>query len=191
MVSIPRFGHGLRGAGPPLSAAGSLMRVLFSFLVLASTATTLQGQRVTTPRFAPRHAFASALAADGTGANSESWMAPSAPPVAPKVGHQLLAGVGGWALGFVAGALVGAASTPKDAGLAGGAQIFGVGLVGAAVGSAIGVQVDGKRHGLQSPFLPTLAGSLLGTLPMIVSPVTSPAGATLAYNHFRRERTAP
>jgi hypothetical protein len=167
------------------------MRALHSLLLVASAATTLQGQRIGPDRFSRSRAFVPVLTADGTGTSDAPRNALGAPPAAPMVEGQLLAGVGGWVVGLLAGGLVGRATAGESDGLAAGAEVAILALAGASLGSAIGVQWHGKRHGLRSPFLGTLAGSVLGMVPIIVSPLTSPLGATLAYNHFRRDRTEP
>lgn len=173
------------------------MRALLSLLLVASAATTLQGQRIVPDRFAQFRANAPAFTADGTLSSDALRNALGARPAAlsgrdqdPRRRGQVLAGFGGWALGLVAGGLVGRATTSGD-GLAAGGEVALKALAGAALGSAIGVQWHGKRNGRRSPFIGTLAGSVLGMVPLPVSPLTSPLGAVVAYNYFSRERTEP
>lgn len=170
------------------------MRAQLGFILLAVTATTLHGQRIGTNRFEHIALLVSAFTVGGSGAFDALPIAFGDAQPAPTVRSQVLAGFGGWLVGFVVGGLVGAAHVPvsnRGINLEAAVEVVGSGLLGAALDSAIGVQWHGKRHGMQSAFIATLGGSLLGTVIVPVSPLTSPLGATLAYNHFGHERVAP
>jgi hypothetical protein len=162
------------------------MRAVLSVLLVAITATTLQGQRIAPDRFVS----ARAVRPGGTGQHVVTPIPRNEPEAAPKLGGQVLAGLGGMALGLFAGGSLASLGQTSD-GLAGVAEVAIAALGGAALGSAIGVQWHGKRHGMRSPFLPTFGGALLGMLPLPIAPLTSPLGAALGYNRYRQQRVEP
>lgn len=158
---------------------------MLSVILVAISATTLQGQRIVPGR------FANAVAGRPVGIGTVVITRPRTdPPAAPKLGGQVLAGLGGMVVGFFAGGFVASQGAQSD-GLGAVGAAMGPIVAGAALGSAIGVQWHGKRHGVRSPFLPTLGGAVLGLLPFPVAPLTSPLGAALVYNRLRQERVDP
>lgn len=166
-------------------------RVFLMLLFTAGSAATVQAQRVAPSRFMHSRAIVPSLNTFSIGAPEAARVPLAAVPAAAPFGRQVLAGVGGWLVGFVAGGLIAARSSDDSDGFVASTAVAVTALAGGALGSAVGVQWYGKRHGVRSPFIATLAGSALGTLPVIVSPISAPVGATLLYNHFRRERSAP
>ncbi len=176
----------------PTLFADRHLRVLLSFILVVCTTTTLHAQQLQEGRFPQRAHVAPIPDANFERVPAGLRVALSGAPAPATLGSQLLAGFGGWLVGFLAGGFI-SASTQRGAetGFAASTAVAVSALVGGAVGSAIGVQWHGKHHGFQSPFIATLSGSLLGTLPIPVSPVTSPLGAAVAYNYFRRDRAVP
>lgn len=158
-------------------------------MLVISTTTTLRAQQLQEGRFPKRALVAPTLDANFARVPAGLQIVLSGAPTPPAIGSQVLAGFGGWLVGFLAGGFISASTqSGAETGCAASTAVAFSALAGGAVGSAIGVQWHGKRHGFQSPFIATLGGSLLGTLPIPVSPLTSPLGAAVAHNYFRRDR---
>ncbi len=151
-------------------------------------------------------AFAGALSvlgASGLGAQRlpEPRLSTSAPPLADTISvrgrqplppgfvtQQVLAGVGGLAVGGLLGGLVGSALVADGGGdgwddLVG--VIFGM-AIGGAVGSSITVYRFSNEKGYQSSYSATLLGSVAGFFGGPVFWVTVPIGSAVGYNVARK-----
>lgn len=106
---------------------------------------------------------------------------------APLAG-QVSAGTIGWALGAVAGMVVGSVFATDENDWA--TPLVG-GIVTAPVGATIAIHRFGRARGLRSNPLATLGGAYAGMVGGPAMWVTSPAGAAIAYNAFSREAPAP
>lgn len=105
----------------------------------------------------------------------------------PPLPGQLAAGTTGWALGAVAGLLIGNALRTSD-------NDWGTPFLGAAVaapiGTTIAIHAFGHSRGLRSNVLATYGGALAGMFGGPAMWATSPLGAAIAYNALSRERAA-
>ncbi|MBP7549872.1 MAG: hypothetical protein KA761_06265 [Gemmatimonadaceae bacterium] len=100
---------------------------------------------------------------------------------------QMAAGTVGWALGAVAGLVIGdmMAASENDWG----APLLGA-FVGAPLGTTFAIHAFGRSKGLRSNAVVTFGGAVAGMFGGPAMWATSPLGAAVAYNALSREREA-
>lgn len=157
---------------------GSRAARLLCAAVLFGTPQLVQAQ------YAPAEAFRTPQrAVEGT-ALGEPRERKELPP--GFVGKQVLAGVGGTAVGGLLGGFVGAMTTDGNGGLEElGPFLMGM-IVGGMVGSAVTVQWYSRRAGFESPFWATAAGTVVGLAGGPLFVFTVPIGSTIGFNLARK-----
>lgn len=103
---------------------------------------------------------------------------------APMAG-QVAAGTAGWGVGALAGMLVGAVVAKDDNDWV--SPILGA-FAGAPIGTTVAIHAFGRSKGLRSNVVVTFGGALAGMFGGPAMWITSPIGASVAYNSVSRER---